>query len=180
MFCYSCGKEIENKYIFCPHCGSKQPPVPIADQSSGSSPQDQPHPRRYKLWCFAFWAVLLILCAFMLGHVSYKHDQEELLISLDYQIKSLERTVDNQNSAIRVKDDTIIELRNLKKTRDEELLWYRENVAIVTSSGKRYHHYYCSSLDNSTYVYVYGFNDAEYSGYTPCQTCWESGLVLDK
>lgn len=58
----------------------------------------------------------------------------------------------------------------------DELRFYRNNVCVVTVSGKKYHHWDCFHIQNHDF-YIYNTEKAESLGYTPCLDCWESGLM---
>lgn len=59
----------------------------------------------------------------------------------------------------------------------QELVFFRNNACIVTTSGYKYHHYGCYHIEGRRY-YIYNIELAESKGYTPCLDCWEDGLLL--
>lgn len=59
-----------------------------------------------------------------------------------------------------------------------ELKFFRNNAAIVSISGNKYHHYGCGHISGRRY-YIYNIELAQARGYTPCLDCWESRLLSE-
>ena len=59
-----------------------------------------------------------------------------------------------------------------------EVGFFRQNACIVTVTGSKYHHWGCYHTSGSRY-YIYNVELAESYGYTPCEDCWEDGLLVN-
>lgn len=60
--------------------------------------------------------------------------------------------------------------RTYKKIKNE-YRFYRNNIVLVTTTGKKYHRYECHHINDRT-IYIYEIDDAKAKGYTSCLDCF--------
>lgn len=63
-------------------------------------------------------------------------------------------------------------LEDIYDERNDAWRFYTNYAVIVTTTGRKYHHYGCPHLDGRDF-YIFNIDNAEYQGYTPCLDCWD-------
>ena len=121
--------------------------------------------------------VIALLCASTLyfafeyeGEKQYSEKSEIEEQKLNQQIDELKgqnTSLTDENSELEETNDN---LRAEDERNSEELEFWQESAVIVTTDGKKYHHYGCGHIEGRDY-YIYNIEKAEAMGYTPCLDC---------
>lgn len=89
---------------------------------------------------------------------------------LNSEIEDLQGQVETLNEDNAELDENLQNIGYQNETMSEELSFWQESAVIVTTEGKKYHHYGCGHIEGRDY-YIYNIENAEAMGYTPCLDC---------
>lgn len=170
-YCKLCGGLIDNDTKKCSNCSKQYFKIK--------------KPKFNKFVCIiTIFAVMILTLA---GLNVYQYiNYNDYIIKTDATMQELNNEIDNLNSTIKSKTQTINYWRGLYNSQEntfnsgnnEDLEWYEENVAVIYDNGTNlYHKHRClSAIKTNRNVgcnsyWIYNIEAAEQKGYTKCPDC---------